>query len=117
MYTIFDQITSPTLEQMSIITNYSYELRKPFQNKKKFKRKKTGSIIVHLKEGRALKICDRNGKSDPYAILNIGKQTFKSKVMKRTVNPKWDETFIFTVIDPNATVWLKIIVMDSDLLV
>lgn len=30
------------------------------------------------------------GKSDPYAIINIGAQEFRTKTIDNTVNPKWD---------------------------
>lgn len=30
------------------------------------------------------------GKSDPYAIITVGAQTFKTKIIDNTVNPKWD---------------------------
>lgn len=96
--------------------NYSYELRKPFQTKKKFKRKKTGTITVNLKEGKNLKACDSNGKSDPYVILTVADQTFKSKAIKANINPTWNETFIFTVLDSSKTIFLRIKVYDQDIL-
>lgn len=30
------------------------------------------------------------GKSDPYAIINVGAQEFRTKTIDNTVNPKWD---------------------------
>lgn len=30
------------------------------------------------------------GKSDPYVVLSVGAQSFKSKIINNTVNPKWD---------------------------
>lgn len=33
------------------------------------------------------------GKSDPYAILDIGAETFRTKVIDNTVDPKWDYWF------------------------
>lgn len=30
------------------------------------------------------------GKSDPYAIITVGAQQFKTDVINNTVNPKWD---------------------------
>jgi Ca2+-dependent lipid-binding protein len=30
------------------------------------------------------------GKSDPYVILSVGAQSFKSKTINNTVNPKWE---------------------------
>jgi Ca2+-dependent lipid-binding protein len=36
---------------------------------------------------------DLNGLSDPYCIVKLGAQNVKSKVVKKSVNPKWDEEF------------------------
>lgn len=30
------------------------------------------------------------GKSDPYAVINVGAQEFRTKTIDNTVNPKWD---------------------------
>lgn len=30
------------------------------------------------------------GKSDPYAIVTVGAQTFRTQTIDNTVNPKWD---------------------------
>lgn len=33
------------------------------------------------------------GKSDPYAIVRVGTQTFCSRVIDEELNPKWGETY------------------------
>lgn len=33
------------------------------------------------------------GKSDPYGVLQLGNQLFRSKVIKETLNPKWNEVY------------------------
>lgn len=30
------------------------------------------------------------GKSDPYAVITVGAQEFKTKTINNTVDPKWD---------------------------
>lgn len=30
------------------------------------------------------------GKSDPYVVVSLGAQEFRSKTIDNTVNPKWD---------------------------
>lgn len=32
----------------------------------------------------------RKGKSDPYAVINVGTQEYTTKVIENTVDPKWD---------------------------
>ncbi|XP_064472124.1 extended synaptotagmin-2-like [Ornithodoros turicata] len=53
------------------------------------------------------------GKSDPYAIITIGAQEFRTQVIANTVNPKWNyfcEAVVYQI--PGTT--LDIEVMDED---
>jgi Ca2+-dependent lipid-binding protein len=34
---------------------------------------------------------DRNGFNDPYVKLTVGKKTVKSKTIRKTLNPRWDQ--------------------------
>lgn len=33
------------------------------------------------------------GKSDPYALVRVGTQTFCSRVINEELNPQWGETY------------------------
>ena len=33
------------------------------------------------------------GKSDPYVVINIGGETFRSQVIKGNLNPTWNEMY------------------------
>ena len=52
---------------------------------------------LHIKLCRAihLKAMDRNGLSDPYSKLSLCDATRRSKTIKKTLNPIWDEIFTF----------------------
>ncbi|KAL3213296.1 hypothetical protein MRX96_035531 [Rhipicephalus microplus] len=53
------------------------------------------------------------GKSDPYAIISVGAQEFRTQVIPNTVNPKWNyycEVVVYQI--PGTT--LDIEVMDED---
>ncbi|KAK9469596.1 C2 domain-containing protein [Lipomyces arxii] len=53
-----------------------------------------GFVRVSVLDANDLPAADRRGKSDPYAqfILN-GEKVFKSKVVKKTLSPDWNEVF------------------------
>ena len=55
----------------------------------------TGVLHVHLSHAVGLKAMDRNGFSDPYVKLSLKGQQHKSKTIKKTLDPKWDEGFEF----------------------
>lgn len=63
-------------------------------------------------EARNIPATDLNGLSDPYVKLQLGKQKFRTKVMKKTLTPSWGEEFSFRVDDLNEE--LVISVLDED---
>uniref|UniRef100_A0AAY4B4T8 Extended synaptotagmin-3 n=1 Tax=Denticeps clupeoides TaxID=299321 RepID=A0AAY4B4T8_9TELE len=62
-----------------------------------------GVVRVSLLEARDLVAKDTymmglvKGKSDPYAILRVGNNQFKSKTIKENLNPQWHEVYEFVV--------------------
>ncbi|KFK41793.1 hypothetical protein AALP_AA2G172800 [Arabis alpina] len=70
-----------------------------------------GILRVRVKRGINLAVRDVCS-SDPYVVLKLGRQKLKTKVVKKNVNPKWEEDLTFTVTDPNLP--LNLIVYDHD---
>ncbi|KAG7473249.1 hypothetical protein MATL_G00093700 [Megalops atlanticus] len=71
-------------------------------------------LTINLKEGRNLVIRDRCGTSDPYVKFKVdGKTFYKSKVVYKNLNPKWNESFSFPVRDLGKSLYLR--VYDRDL--
>ncbi|KAI4296073.1 hypothetical protein L6164_036062 [Bauhinia variegata] len=69
-------------------------------------------LSVRVIEAKNLPPTDSNGLGDPYVRLQLGKQRFKTKVIKKSLNPQWDEEFSFRVDDLNEE--LVVSVMDED---
>ncbi|KAL9373291.1 hypothetical protein Peur_032911 [Populus x canadensis] len=69
-------------------------------------------LFVRVIEARNLPPTDPNGLSDPYAKLRLGKQKCKTKVVKKNLNPSWEEEFSFKVEDLNED--LVVGVLDED---
>ncbi|EEB18657.1 conserved hypothetical protein [Pediculus humanus corporis] len=76
-----------------------------------------GVLRVHVVEAKDLMKKDigmlGKGKSDPYAIITVGAQTFKTKIIDNTVNPKWDYWCEFKVEDINGQK-IDVILRDHD---
>lgn len=53
-----------------------------------------GVLRIHVVEAKDLMKKDigvlGKGKSDPYAIITVGAQQFRTQTIDNTVNPKWD---------------------------
>lgn len=50
------------------------------------------TIHVQMLKGRGLSPRDSNGLSDPYAVLQYGITSAKTKTIRKTLNPEWNET-------------------------
>ncbi|KAL5574839.1 hypothetical protein UlMin_016538 [Ulmus minor] len=69
-------------------------------------------LSVRVLEARNLPAMDLNGLSDPYVKLQLGKQRSKTKVVKKSLNPSWEEEFSFRVDDLKEE--LLVSVLDED---
>ena len=76
-------------------------------------------IEVHLKSGHGLLAADKNGKSDPYVVATLGKLKRKSKVVKKTLDPVWNEVLTLEGFDESALqdAQLRLRCYDQDLAV
>eukprot|EP01083_Nonionella_stella_P078979 216452_1 len=55
-------------------------------------------LLIHIIRARNLIKSDIfSGKSDPYVVVSLGKQSARTRLRKRTLNPYWAETFGFRV--------------------
>eukprot|EP00339_Tiarina_fusa_P022820 CAMPEP_0117028992 /NCGR_PEP_ID=MMETSP0472-20121206/21031_1 /TAXON_ID=693140 ORGANISM="Tiarina fusus, Strain LIS" /NCGR_SAMPLE_ID=MMETSP0472 /ASSEMBLY_ACC=CAM_ASM_000603 /LENGTH=349 /DNA_ID=CAMNT_0004736633 /DNA_START=30 /DNA_END=1079 /DNA_ORIENTATION=+ len=76
------------------------------------------TIRVNIIRGSNLIAADLGGSSDPYAIIKVGSQTqfasqSKTRVVKKSLNPEWNEFFTLHVNNPQ-TEKLLIEVKDKD---
>jgi E3 ubiquitin-protein ligase MYCBP2 len=54
-------------------------------------------LIVHVVEARGLMNKDMfGGKSNPFVVLKLWDQEFVSHVIKNSLSPRWNQTFVFT---------------------
>ncbi|KAG5952379.1 hypothetical protein E4U53_000996 [Claviceps sorghi] len=73
-----------------------------------------GNLRVDVLNGIDLPSADRNGKSDPYCKFELnGEEVYKTKVVKKTLNPVWNEFFEVSVPSRTAAKF-KVDVFDYD---
>ncbi|KAM3473629.1 hypothetical protein MY5147_004686 [Beauveria neobassiana] len=68
------------------------------------------TFTIKVVEAEDLKACDPSGYSDPYVVFGdeVNKRLYKTRIIYKNLNPRWDESFEFTVQGPVnliATVW------------
>eukprot|EP01116_Phalansterium_solitarium_P003295 TRINITY_DN140_c0_g1_i3.p1 TRINITY_DN140_c0_g1~~TRINITY_DN140_c0_g1_i3.p1 ORF type:complete len:298 (-),score=106.61 TRINITY_DN140_c0_g1_i3:427-1320(-) len=65
---------------------------------------------ITVLEGRHLAAMDKSGTSDPYVTLKttFNKQSFKTKIVKKSLEPKWGETFAFFTSKPEGSIVVKV---------
>ncbi|MED6156034.1 Protein C2-DOMAIN ABA-RELATED 4 [Stylosanthes scabra] len=66
-----------------------------------------GLLRIHIKRGVNLAVRDVN-TSDPYCVVRMGKQKLKTRVIKKDVNPEWNEELTLSVQDPNVPFTLTV---------
>ncbi|CEO96492.1 hypothetical protein PBRA_005101 [Plasmodiophora brassicae] len=75
-------------------------------------------VIVKLIEARNLAKADfwpvLSRLSDPYVIFALGKNCAKSKIIRRNINPVWNETFGFRINEEDDQAVLRVLVFDFD---
>ncbi|KAF6145125.1 hypothetical protein GIB67_013476 [Kingdonia uniflora] len=69
-------------------------------------------LLVRVVEARNLRAMDFNGSSDPYVRLQLGRCKFKTRVVKKNLNPLWSEEFSFRLQDLEEE--LSVCVLDED---
>eukprot|EP00824_Muranothrix_gubernata_P009272 TRINITY_DN21846_c0_g1_i1.p1 TRINITY_DN21846_c0_g1~~TRINITY_DN21846_c0_g1_i1.p1 ORF type:complete len:1314 (+),score=387.07 TRINITY_DN21846_c0_g1_i1:460-3942(+) len=56
-----------------------------------------GQLVVTVIEAKNLKKMDTFGASDPYVMVNVEGSEAKTEVIMKTLTPKWNATFTFSV--------------------
>jgi Ca2+-dependent lipid-binding protein len=73
-----------------------------------------GNLRVDVLDATDLPSADSNGKSDPYCKFELnGQDVFKSKVIKKTLSPQWNEFFEIPIPSRTAAKF-NVKVMDYD---
>ncbi|XP_026466139.1 extended synaptotagmin-2 isoform X2 [Ctenocephalides felis] len=76
-----------------------------------------GVLRIHVVEAKHLMKKDigvlGKGKSDPYAIVTVGAQEFRTQTIDNTVDPKWDYWCEMAIEDGNSSL-LAILLYDKD---
>ncbi|GAA0181663.1 GTPase-activating protein [Lithospermum erythrorhizon] len=70
-----------------------------------------GLMKVNVVKGTNLAVRDMVS-SDPYVVIALGNQTLKTRVIKNTLNPVWNECLMFSI--PGDIPPLKVLVYDKD---
>ncbi|KAI9266580.1 C2 domain-containing protein [Phascolomyces articulosus] len=68
-----------------------------------------GMLTIKIIEARNLRGVDRTGTSDPFVRLRVGKkQVYKTKHIKKTLTPQWNDTFQCSVSSQPTPINIKV---------
>ena len=70
-----------------------------------------GLLRIRIKRGVNLAVRDVRS-SDPYVVVKMGKQRLKTRVIRKDVNPEWNEDLTLSIQNPNLPI--KLTVYDHD---
>ncbi|XP_024190558.1 protein C2-DOMAIN ABA-RELATED 1-like [Rosa chinensis] len=71
-----------------------------------------GLLRIHIQRGVNLAIRDMRS-SDPYLIVRMGKQKLKTRVVKKSVNPEWNEQLTLSIADPSLPILVSVYDKDT----
>merc|ERR1712126_97221 len=74
---------------------------------------KKDQLVFTLHSAKNLVNKDKLGKSDPYAVINFGSQTQRTKTINNNLNPTWQHQVIFEV-DEKSPSTINIDLFDDD---
>ncbi|KAI4367035.1 hypothetical protein MLD38_022818 [Melastoma candidum] len=66
-----------------------------------------GLLKIHVRRGFNLAVRDIT-TSDPYVVIRMGKQKLKTRVVKRNLNPEWNDHLTLSVVDPSLPIHLAV---------
>ncbi|XP_075514800.1 protein C2-DOMAIN ABA-RELATED 5-like [Primulina tabacum] len=71
--------------------------------------------LLRIRVIRGINLAKRDVRSsDPYVIIRLGKQKVKTRVVKKNVNPEWDEELTLSIADvPNIPIILRVYDKDT----
>ncbi|XP_056175819.1 protein C2-DOMAIN ABA-RELATED 4-like [Syzygium oleosum] len=70
-----------------------------------------GLLRIHVHRGVNLAIRDLRS-SDPYVVIRMGKHKLKTRVIKKNLNPEWNDELTLSIADPSLSI--KLMVYDKD---
>ncbi|KAK1565806.1 hypothetical protein Q3G72_035476, partial [Acer saccharum] len=66
-----------------------------------------GLLRIRVKRGVNLAVRDVRS-SDPYVVVKMGRQKLKTRVIKKDVNPEWNEDLTLSITDPDIPIMLTV---------
>jgi hypothetical protein len=73
-----------------------------------------GLLRVRVAHATGLRVADLSGYSDPYVVVRCGAQTRRTRIIKKTLQPIWEETFDFKGCLDELIVGIRLVVLDHD---
>ncbi|KAK7358125.1 hypothetical protein VNO77_00046 [Canavalia gladiata] len=86
--------------------------REDFNKPKSLMEDLIGLLRIHIKRGVDLAVRDVS-TSDPYVVVKMGKQKLKTRVIKKDVNPEWNEDLTLSVTEPIEPINLTVFDHDT----
>uniref|UniRef100_A0A1D1YDD9 C2 and GRAM domain-containing protein At1g03370 n=1 Tax=Anthurium amnicola TaxID=1678845 RepID=A0A1D1YDD9_9ARAE len=71
-------------------------------------------LRIGVLAARDLAAADRDGFSDPYAVIRVAKKKYETAVIKKCLNPVWNSSFDIKLSQTNVPQHIIITVWDED---
>ncbi|CAG8536548.1 5704_t:CDS:2 [Acaulospora colombiana] len=72
------------------------------------------TLRIGIMSARELAPADKDGFSDPYAVIRIANKKYETEIQKKTLNPIWNKFFDVKISENNVPPHVTITVWDHD---
>ncbi|CAG8504841.1 4575_t:CDS:2 [Diversispora eburnea] len=72
------------------------------------------TLRIGVLAARELAAADKDGSSDPYAVIRVANKKHETAVIKKTLNPVWNTSFDIRISEQNVPPHVTVTVWDED---
>ena len=86
-----------------------YSLRNTFENMEDI-----GRMSITIVRAENLTAADLGGKSDPFAVVQLGNERLRTHTVYKTLHPEWNKTFDLDIRDLSHVLYITVFDEDSN---
>ncbi|CAG8729624.1 15761_t:CDS:2, partial [Acaulospora morrowiae] len=72
------------------------------------------TLRIGIMAARELAAADKDGSSDPYAVIRVANKKYETEIIKKTLNPIWNKCFDVKISESNVPPHITVTVWDHD---
>ena len=101
--------TPTSIEGETVILDDKYSTSRTFESMDDI-----GHVSITIVRAENLTAADLGGKSDPFAVVELGNERLRTHTVYKTLFPEWNKTFDLDILDMSHVLYITIFDEDSN---